>query len=504
MEIHISNLRSRLLSFDATHVWIALILIALRPLLVSIPPEDFWWHMTMGRQIVQTGHIPAYDYFSFTQYCKPYYVQNWLAQVLLYGLHQLGRIELILLVQVIVIALAYGVLLWCAIKRSNHTRLSVGLLLLGVVPAVMDNWMVRPQSYALPLFAAFLFILSAYRFGWSQYRRILWLLPLLMVLWVNIHGSFILGLVLIFLTFIGEAISRVRRRDALSVSDLRLLALCGVVTALATLINPRGIEVIGYVRSLVGTPAVAQLVSEWASPLVTRSVSDIFFVAFALVALPVIIFSRKRPNLTDLLLLLPFLYLALSSGRHIIWSTMVALPPLAVALSAYIPVPALSKENPTLNGVVVGAVGVMLFFALPWIKPTLELPPEIGNLIEPRTPVRAVEALRKLPYARRPQRLYHNEGNGSYLIWAAPEQKVFIDPRFEFYPYQQYIDSMDMSGGKRINELLQKYRFDGMLLNNKQQKTLLQKMQQRSKQWHIVYQDEATTLFIRAKSPRID
>src|SRR5688572_26263705 len=99
------NLRSRLLSFDATHVWIALILIALRPLLVSIPPEDFWWHMAMGREIVQTGQVPTIDHFSYTQDGAPYYVQNWLAEVFLYGMHQLGRIELILFVQSIVITL---------------------------------------------------------------------------------------------------------------------------------------------------------------------------------------------------------------------------------------------------------------------------------------------------------------------------------------------------------------------------------------------------------------
>jgi hypothetical protein len=319
-----------------------------------------------------------------------------------------------------------------------------------------------------------------------------------MALWVNIHGSFLLGLVLFGLTFIGEAIRRARGADnALSAPDLKLLTAYGFATALATLVNPRGVEVWSYVRTLVGTPAVAKLVSEWASPLVTRSFSDIFFVVFAVLAVTVFCFTRKKPDLTDIVMLVPFLFLALNSGRHIIWFTMVALPPLAVALSIYIPKPAESKENPTLNAAVICVVGIMVLFALPWIKPTVGLPPEIGELVEPRTPVRAVEALQKLPDDRRPKRLYHNEGNGSYLIWAAPEQKVFIDPRFEFYPYEQYIDSMDLCRGKRTNELLQKYRFDGLLLNNKQQQALLQQMQQRQDQWQTIYRDKLTTLLVR-------
>jgi len=496
MAFHMSTLRARLFSFDATHVWIALLLIALRPLIVTISPEDFWWHMAMGRYIVQTGQVPVVDIFSFTQAGKPYFVQNWLAEAALFAQHQLGGIELILLVQALVITFTYGLLLWLAIRRSGQIRLSVALLMLGVVPAVFDNWMVRPQSYVLPIFAAFLLILTNYRLGHGpRCRPCLWLLPPLMVLWVNMHGSFVLGLVLIALTFIGECIRRrYGSEEVLTTRDLRNLVLCGILTTLAMFANPRGMEVLDYVRALVGTPAVAKLVTEWASPLVTRSFSDLWFVALAIALIPIFYFSRKRPDITDFLMMLPFLYLAISSGRHIIWFTMIALPPLAVAVAPWFPKPAPSKENPTLNMGVVALVGMLVIAVLPWFKPSLGLPPELGELIEPRTPVRAVAALQKLPANKRPQRMYNTEGNGSYLIWAAPERKVFIDPRFEFYPFQQWADSADLRAGKNIDKIIKKYRLDGMLLNNQQDRTLLRQMQQRPKQWQTVYRDKTMTV----------
>src|SRR6266498_2810854 len=173
------------------HVWLAaaLMLIALRPLLTPIPPNDFWWHLATGRAIITQGAIPVIDSFSYTQAGQPFFNQGWLAQLLMYGMYQLGGSPLIYIAQELVIALAYGLLLRLCLLRTGQVQLSVGLLLLTTLPLSFDNWLVRPQSYAFPLFAGFLSILTEYRLGG---KNRLWLLPLLMVLWVNIHGSFVL------------------------------------------------------------------------------------------------------------------------------------------------------------------------------------------------------------------------------------------------------------------------------------------------------------------------
>jgi hypothetical protein len=202
-----SNSRAGRFVLALDHVWLAaaLMLIALRPLLTPIPPNDFWWHMATGRAIIVQGAIPTLDSFSYTQAGQPFFNQGWLAQLLMYGMYQLGGIALIYIVQALVIALAYGLLLRLCLLRTGHVQLSVGLLLLTTLPLSFDNWLVRPQSYAFALFAGFLTILTEYRlYGKNR----LWLLPLLMALWVNIHGSFVLGGVLIALTLVGEWLKR--------------------------------------------------------------------------------------------------------------------------------------------------------------------------------------------------------------------------------------------------------------------------------------------------------
>ena len=135
------------------HVWlaVALMLIALRPLLTPIPPNDFWWHMATGRAIIAQGAIPVIDSFSYTQAGQPFFNQGWLAQLLMYGIYQLGGIPLTYIFQALVIALAYGLLLRLCLLRTGQVQLSVGLLLMTLLLS-FDNWLVRPQSYALSTF----------------------------------------------------------------------------------------------------------------------------------------------------------------------------------------------------------------------------------------------------------------------------------------------------------------------------------------------------------------
>jgi hypothetical protein len=504
---------SRGLTLD--HVWIAvaLMLIALRPLLTPIPPNDFWWHMATGRAIVEQGAIPPVDSFSYTRAGEPFYNQGWLAQVLLYGLYQLGGIPLLVLVQAAVIALAYGLLLRLCLLRTGQVKLSVGLLLLTTLPLSFDNWIVRPQSYTFPLFVGFLTILTEYRLGRANR---LWLLPLLMALWVNLHGTFVLGGAMIALTLAAEWLKRraAARREDLSwatrpigtpedvlkrpeperLPSLRALLLWGAATAAALLLNPRGPEVLGYVRNLLGSNAVTTLVTEWAPPTI-RDINGVIFFLFLLLCIVVMTYARRRPDFTDLLLAGAFLWLALGAVRNIVWFGFVATVLVAVQAATLLPPPAARRPagSPALNAMLVGMLGLLLVLGLPWIKPHL-MPPSVGALLDEGTPEQAVAFMRAQP--DRPRHLFHSEGYGSYLIWAAPEQKVFIDTRIELYPYEQWRDYIYLGQAADMDRLLGKYDIDGLLLNKKSQEGLV-KAARADGRWEVRYEDEQTIYLTR-------
>src|SRR5205823_10510920 len=124
----------------------------------------------------------------------------------------------------------------------------------------------RPQSFAFPLFAGYLAILTGYRLGWNNR---LWLLPVLMVVWVNTHGSFVMGLALIGLSVLGEVSQVLFRRlrgdhtptarstgEGASARTLGPLIRWGAVTAAGVLLNPGGLAIVEYVRNAVGHSAV--------------------------------------------------------------------------------------------------------------------------------------------------------------------------------------------------------------------------------------------------------
>jgi hypothetical protein len=541
------------LTLDQVWLFAAVAFVALRVLLTPIPPNDFWWHMATGRLIVETGQIPTTDSFSYTQAGQPFYNQSWLAQLLMYGFYQFGGEPLLILAQAVLVSGTYGLLLRLCLRRTNRLRISVAFLLIATMPASFDNWIVRPQTYALLLFVVYLYVLDGWRGGGGEagrrwqaaggrrqvvglveavsveqstaVKRVGWrsaapllVLPILAVVWVNLHGSFVLGGAFIGLIFVGEGLRRLvaDRREAAAwarrpvgraedVLDrpappvrppLRQLFVVGIFTGLAWLINPGGFQVIGYVRNLLSSSAVTRLVTEWA-PQTVRDTNGVIFFLFVMVAIVLLVYSPRRPDPVDMLLTGAFFWLALSAVRNNIWFIAVATPLLVDQLANWFPRderPAF-QGAPAINAVLAGVIGLMLLLALPWVKPALGLPPDVGDLIASNTPVAAVEFLKNDPQP--PTRLFHEMGYGSYLIWANPAQKVWADPRIELYPLDQWLDYQRLSGAVNAADLLAKYQIDGLLLSNEKQAALVEYVESRSQEWERRYADEETTYFVR-------
>jgi hypothetical protein len=241
---------------------------------------------------------------------------------------------------------------------------------------------------------------------------------------------------------------------------------------------------------------VTQLVTEWAPPNI-REINGTIFFLFVLLCGAALVYAKRKPDLTDMLLFGAFLWLALGATRNIVWFGFVATPLLVVQAATLLgPPPARRFQgSPTVNGALVAVLGLLLVLGLPWVKPALALPPEIGGLLHEDTPVAAVERLRELE--DRPERLFHAMAYGSYLAWAAPEQQVFIDPRIELYPFQQWLDYIALSAGRDAEEIAAAYRIDGFLLSKSEQERLIERLQAAG-EWQVRYEDDQTVLLTRA------
>ncbi|MBN1919764.1 MAG: hypothetical protein JW892_00845 [Anaerolineae bacterium] len=471
--------------------------------LVPLPPNDYWWHLKVGEIIATTRRIPTTNLFAWTLPVNaPFFYGAWLGELLLFLLHRWGGLALTLFTRTGLVLTTFYLMATEARRRSSSWRIAAIALALGAVMS-LNNLIVRPQIWSLLPFMAFLLLLSAFAAGRLSWRWLL-VLPVVMAFWVNAHGAFILGFVLLGIFAVGEGLRRLLGRSgARSWRDLGGLALSGVLSALAMLVNPRGFEIVRYVLGLMTDPPSQQLIVEWQSPTPTGIANTAFYLSL-LILLLVLAYSRYRPTFTQALLLAAFLWLAWSGQRYVVWFALVSMPILAQAIAGLeLRLPFAPAQRNWLNSLLAALLFVPVLLVQPWWVERVPLPEtywsqvlrgvKAGPLVDTGTPVAAVEYLREQPGGR----LFNEMGYGSYLIWALPEQGVFIDPRVELYPYEQWMDYIRIQQGTRSLELLAQYGVDRVLLDIKLQNEL-QCVLASAPEWQQEYADDYAQIWAKA------
>lgn len=436
--------------------------------LMPLPPNDFWWHLRIGALILDERRIPATNMFGWTIPAEaPFTYGAWLGEVLLALLVRAGGLPLAIFARNLLALAAFALIGWEARHRSGSWRLAAFVLALAAGMS-LNNLVLRPQIWSWLPFV--LFYLSLARLGeGSRCRAALLMLPSLMAFWVNAHGAFILGPILLLLFLAGGALETLLGQRA--PSTLRPLAGIAILTLPAMLLNPQGIGILHYVHRLLTDRPSQTLVVEWASPT-PHGIANLTFYGSVLILLLALAYSRHRLRPTEALLIVAFLWLAWNGQRYVIWFGMVAAPILARLLAGALPPwPWPSPPPRRLNTLLAAMLFLPVLAVQPWWVERIALPETywrqvwrgqaIGPLIGIETPVDAVEYLRAHPGGR----LFNEMGYGSYLIWALPEQKVFVDPRVELYPYELWLDYIRISRAARYHELLEHYGADRLLID---------------------------------------
>src|SRR5437667_5828112 len=186
------------------YAMLAGLLLALAGLVTFVAPTDpdVWWHLRDGQLVLEAG-IPYHDVYSFTANGHPWITQEWLTEVVMYGLKSAFGYGLLSLAFGIVQATGAG-LAYLLIRRRGAGRLAALVLLMLYLVFAAPSWGVRPQALVPAFLGVFYLALLAYKSNPEQ-RRLLWLLPVLMALWVNMHASFIVGIALVGAFIVGEA-----------------------------------------------------------------------------------------------------------------------------------------------------------------------------------------------------------------------------------------------------------------------------------------------------------
>jgi hypothetical protein len=457
----------------------------------STTDPDLWWHLRTGQWIVETGHVPHSDPFSFTRAGHPWVSHEWLSEVVFYELWKRAGPPA-LIVYSAMITTAGFLLLYLRCPGKRHWAAAATAL--GALAAA-PSWGVRPQMFTFTLASLLLWLLEA---GEARPRLLFWIPPLFL-LWLNLHAGFALGLALLFAYGVGlimeTALGSTPWQQARPIL-LRVLLLLLACLALVPL-NPSRAQLYRYPLDTLRSSGMRSLIGEWHSPDFHEGLYRPLLLVWLLL-LTALASSRARTKGRVLVPLILVSFAALDAVRHIPIFVLLAIPVIAAALPAAAAAPPVahkhpisSRFRPLFNGAVLMLMAV--FALVKWVS----LAHNQDAREAEQFPQKAVAFLRA---SDQPRKIFIYYDWGGYAIWKLyPEYRVFADGRADLYGddlLRQSIQTvLDLRTGWR--DVLDRWQVEAALVPPScalAQALLL------DPNWHAAFRDPKAIVLVRTHS----
>ncbi|HEX4756190.1 MAG TPA: hypothetical protein VH661_10655 [Candidatus Dormibacteraeota bacterium] len=306
----------------------AAVMAAILPLVVRrVGDADYWWHIVTARWILDHGALPAHDLFTYTVPDHPWTDHEYLSELLMYGLGRVGG--------QLGVSLGLGAVTWAGfwliLKRINLYRqpyvATAAALALGAVAGVAV-WGPRPQMITFAFICLELYLIERLLSGRG---RELYAMPLVVLVWANFHGGFIIAFLFLGIAVLVEGARWLFDRDnSQARTHAFRIAVISVASAVAGLVNPHGIALYAYSWRTQTSGVQQAFITEWQSPDF-HSLSMRGLEAMIILLLVGLAVRRGRFTAFQVLVAVAGLVLALQSVRHIAVFVAAATPLLAWA-----------------------------------------------------------------------------------------------------------------------------------------------------------------------------
>jgi hypothetical protein len=444
---------------------------------------DLWWHIKLGQTILATHHWPTVDPYSFTVLGQPWIAFEWLGDVLIGAVSGFGGVRgldalLIVLGSAVMLAL-YAF----ATVRSGNSKAGF-VAAAGLISLATPSFTMRSQMLGYLFLILTLIALELFRQG-KQWA--VWFLPPLLLIWVNAHGSFIIGLGVIFVYLVcglkGFQSGAIEARQWTAKERIRLECVFGLCLAVLP-ITPYGTRLAVFPFQVAsGIPVSVAHILEW-MPMPFNLVGGKIFLALVLGFFVVQMIFNLKWRLEELALFVGGAVMACLHVRFILVFVPFCAPLLAVVFARWLPRYDKKKDKYVLNAVLMAGViaGMWHYF------PSQAF---LDKKVADNFPVKAVEYLKQHTV---PGPMFDDYGFGGYLVWSG--QKVFIDGRSELYEQggvlSDYVYIAALKPGTLT--ILRNYGIKSCLLDrNAPLTTVLSALPD----WQKVYSDGTSAVFVR-------
>jgi hypothetical protein len=474
------------------------------------------WHIRSGQQMLATHAIPRADSFSYTMPGHPWFAWEWLYDLGAGVLYSRLGLNGVIFLSALLIAGVFAGLFRKAVTRTRYPMMAAFLVVLAIFASSI-HFLARPHLFTWAFTLIFWDILENATATGSA-RRLYWL-PALMLLWVNIHGGFLVGLALMglyFLAAVWETMTAQMADERTAARTVaRRLGMAGLLTFIATFINPYGYKLWLHIHEYLGSRFYMNNIQEFLSPNF-HGAAEKFFAALLLLSLLGLAVNRSRLRASQLLVILFSVYFGLYAARNIpiasILLVLTASPLLAGAVEQGSAAEELAPRARNLflrwknfaartaatelrlSGHVLPLVAVVLTFVVCLNGGRLGARPlMLAHFDGKRFPMAASNLLAAQGIR---SQVFNPDYWGGYLIYRlGPNYKVFMDDRHDFYgePFvRDYIKVKRIQPGWQ--EVLDKNKVNWVLVPPDW--TLANALKELP-QWRVLYDDHHAILFGR-------
>jgi hypothetical protein len=442
----------------------------------SLSDNSFFWHLRTGEYILDHG-IPHHDVFSYTAAGTPWVAQSWLAEVTYGALFRVfGAFGVRCFVGVV--GACIGVLAYRLALRLVRDRVVACGITLAALAGIYTLWSERPLLIGVLFFLVLLWTVEVPDSLVGRHPMIA--LPVLFWLWANVHGSFALGFAYLGLHLLGRWVDGARPWDGRE----RLLLAGGAIAFAAAFVNPYGAELVTFPIALLSRGDILSHIIEWRSPDF-RKIYGFALGIWIAVYVGALARGRNRVSRRDLVVTLPMLFLALWALRNVAIAPLVGLPVVARAFAR-------DEERPdgARRTIVVGTLALIAFLGLViGLRASQQRDFAFASY-----PVKAMDYVEH--HGLLGTRLLTSDADAGYVILEHyPDQRVFIDDRYDMYPTTLIYDYFTLSDAKPgWSKILDRYHVEAVVW--KRGSSLASQLDA-SPAWRRVHRDKIRAVWVR-------
>lgn len=511
-------------SFFSLIILYFLILSAKRFLLDS----DTGWHIRAGDVMRQTHAVLRHDIFSHTMSGQEWFAWEWLSDVLMSSIHAWRGLSGIVGSAIAILFLSYVGLYRLMIKRGADAMLA-GVLIIFAALASMVHWLARPHLFSIAFLVVWYAVLESYH---RRRSKVIYLLPIIYVLWANLHGAFIITFPMFVIFILGEWLEFVaQKKQSRSelIKAIKTYAVVAAISFVATLITPYNFRLYRHLWHYLSDDKLLSLIHEFQSPDFHTLDGKLIEVLLMMSAIALYEAFRRR-RFVDAGLLILWAHLTLQSERHVALAVIIAVPIIAEHFTSLIKEAVsflIAEQNSfaqfwravrdwyrgilaidqQLTGASVYLVAFIFSVALiysangrnAWADRLL--PVQFDTARFPALAVEVVSASIADKSAAFHQqlkgRLFSSDQYGGYVIYRLyPQVKVFVDGRSDFYRQGRVLD--DLIGISTLKPetslLLERYEIQWLLVRKDEP---LATWAHANATWQSIYQDATAEVFVR-------